>query len=103
MCFWMSTAHESFLPNSGQYQPLVSSNLPAPLADIVTRGFVYVRNSEELIDEVRSIAEKAVEKCLEKDITQWAEIKNGIRRELDNFIYEKMKKKPMILPVIVEV
>lgn len=71
--------------------------------DIVTRGFVYVRNSEELIEQVRNIAEKAVEKCLERDITQWAEIKNGIRRELDNFIYEKMKKKPMILPVIVEV
>jgi mRNA degradation ribonuclease J1/J2 len=71
--------------------------------DIVTRGFVYVRNSEELIEEVRNIAEKAVERCLENDITQWAEIKNGIRRELDNFIYDKMKKKPMILPVIVEV
>lgn len=71
--------------------------------DIVSRGFVYVRNSEELIEEVRHIAEKAVEKCLERDITQWAEIKNGIRRELDNFIYDKMKKKPMILPVIVEV
>ena len=44
-----------------------------------------------------------MEKCLENDITQWGEIKNGIRRELDNFIYDKMKKKPMILPVIVEV
>jgi len=71
--------------------------------DIVSRGFVYVRNSEELIDEVRSIATSAVEKCLKNDITQWAEIKNGIRRDVDNFIYEKMKKKPMILPVIVEV
>ena len=71
--------------------------------DIVSRGFVYVRNSEELIDEVRSIATNVVEKYLEKDITQWAEIKNGIRREVDNFIYEKMKRKPMILPVIVEV
>ena len=71
--------------------------------DIVSRGFVYVRNSEELIDEVRNIATKVVEKCLENNITQWAEIKNGIRREIDNFVYEKMKKKPMILPVIVEV
>jgi len=71
--------------------------------DIVSRGFVYVRNSEELIDEVRSIATSVVEKYLNNDITQWAEIKNGIRRELDNFIYEKMKRKPMILPVIVEV
>ena len=71
--------------------------------DIVSRGFVYVRNSEELIDEVRSIVTNVVEKCLEKNITQWAEIKNSIRREVDNFIYTKMKRKPMILPVIVEV
>jgi len=71
--------------------------------DIVSRGFVYVRNSEELIDEVRSIVTNVVEKCLENNITQWAEIKNGIRREVDNFVYLKMKRKPMILPVIVEV
>lgn len=71
--------------------------------DIVSRGFVYVRNSEELIDEVRSITTNVVEKYLNNDITQWAEIKNGIRREIDNFVYEKMKRKPMILPVIVEV
>jgi len=71
--------------------------------DIVSRGFVYVRNSEELIDEVRSIVTNVVEKYLNNDITQWAEIKNGIRREIDNFVYEKMKRKPMILPVIVEV
>jgi len=70
--------------------------------DIVSRGFVYVRNSEELIDEVRNIVTNVVEKCLEKNITQWAEIKNGIRREVDNFVYTKMKRKPMILPVIVE-
>ena len=71
--------------------------------DIVSRGFVYVRNSEELIDEVRNIVTDVVEKCLEKNITQWAEIKNGIRREVHNFVYTKMKRKPMILPVIVEI
>lgn len=71
--------------------------------DIVSRGFVYVRNSEELIDEVRSIVTNTVEKCLENNITQWAEIKNNIRRDVDNFVYTKMKRKPMILPVIVEV
>jgi ribonuclease J len=71
--------------------------------DIVSRGFVYVRNSEDLIDEVRDVVTNVVEKCLENNITQWAEIKNGIRREVDNFVYLKMKRKPMILPVIVEV
>lgn len=71
--------------------------------DIVSRGFVYVRNSEELIEEVRTIVSNVVEKCLEKNITQWAEIKNSIRREVDDFVYKKMKRKPMILPVIVEI
>ncbi|MDR3597531.1 ribonuclease J [Clostridium sp.] len=71
--------------------------------DIVSRGFVYVRNSEELIDEVRNIVTNVVESCLERNITQWAEIKNGIRREVDDFVYIKMKRKPMILPVIVEI
>lgn len=71
--------------------------------DIVSRGFVYVRDSEELIKDVRNIVLKVVENCLENNITQWAEIKNSIRREVDNFIYTKMKRKPMILPVIVEI
>ena len=67
--------------------------------DIVSRGFVYVRNSEGLIEEVRMIVTAVVEKCLENNITQWAEIKNSIRREVDEFVYKKMKRKPMILPV----
>ncbi|MFT8350482.1 ribonuclease J [Clostridium saccharoperbutylacetonicum] len=71
--------------------------------DIVSRGFVYVRNSEELIDQVRDIVTNVVESCLDRNITQWAEIKNSIRREVDNFVYDKMKRKPMILPVIVEI
>lgn len=71
--------------------------------DIISRGFVYMRDSEELISEIRGIVLKCVEGCLERNITQWAEIKNTIRREVDNFVYMKMKKKPMILPVIVEI
>ncbi|WP_041716815.1 ribonuclease J [Clostridium saccharobutylicum] len=71
--------------------------------DIISRGFVYMRDSEELIREIRGIVLKCVEGCLERNITQWAEIKNTIRREVDNFVYMKMKKKPMILPVIVEI
>ncbi|NFA42906.1 ribonuclease J [Clostridium botulinum] len=71
--------------------------------DIVSRGFVYVRNSEDLINNVRRIVTKVVEKCLDDNITQWAEIKNRIRREVDSFVYTTMKRKPMILPVIVEI
>lgn len=71
--------------------------------DIVSRGFVYVRNSEDLINNVKNIVTKVVEDCLKDNITQWAEIKNGIRREVDSFVYTTMKRKPMILPVIVEI
>ena len=71
--------------------------------DIITRGFVYVRDSEELIRDIRRIVIKSVERCLDNDITQWSEIKNTIRREVDTFVYTKMKRKPMILPVITEI
>lgn len=71
--------------------------------DIVTRGFVYVRESEGLITEIKAITAKEVEKCLNNNITQWAEIKNNVRKEVTNFIYKKIKRKPMILPVITEI
>lgn len=70
--------------------------------DIISRGFVYVRDSEALMKDIKDIVRECVYNCLENNITQWAEIKNSIRREVDTFIYKKMKKKPMILPVIVE-
>ena len=71
--------------------------------DIVTRGFVYVRDSEQLIRDIRDIVLKTVERCLDNNVTQWSEIKNSIRREVDTFVYTKMKRKPMILPVIIEI
>ena len=52
--------------------------------------------------DIKDIVRESVYNCLQNNITQWAEIKNSIRREVDTFIYKKMKKKPMILPVIVE-
>ncbi|MDO5516346.1 MAG: ribonuclease J [Clostridium sp.] len=70
--------------------------------DIVSRGFVYVRDSEELMNEIRSIVRYCVETCFKNNINQWPEIKNSIIREVDKYIYYKMKKKPMILPVIIE-
>lgn len=70
--------------------------------DIVSRGFVYVRDSEELMNEIREIVRKCVQTCFDNNINQWPEIKNSIIREVDKFIYAKMKKKPMILPVIIE-
>jgi len=71
--------------------------------DIITRGFVYVRDSEQLIRDIRGIVVKSVERCFNNNITQWSDIRNTIRREIDNFVYTKMKRKPMILPVITEI
>lgn len=71
--------------------------------DIITRGFVYVRDSEELIREIRKVVVNGVNKCLETNLTQWSEIKNTIRKDVDSFVYTKMKRKPMILPVITEI
>jgi ribonuclease J len=71
--------------------------------DVVTRGFVYVKESEDLIRNIRKIATKSIERCLDNNITQWSDIKNNIRKEVDTFIYSKIKRKPMILPVITEI
>ena len=71
--------------------------------DIITRGFVYVRDSEELIREIRDVVANGVNRCLDSNLTQWSEIKNTIRKEVDSFVYTKMKRKPMILPVITEI
>lgn len=71
--------------------------------DIITRGFVYVRDSEELIREIRDVVSNGVNRCLDSNLTQWSEIKNTIRKDVDSFVYTKMKRKPMILPVITEI
>ncbi|OPJ62478.1 ribonuclease J [Clostridium chromiireducens] len=71
--------------------------------DIITRGFVYVRDSEEIIKDIREIAYKSVKGCLDNNVTEWSEIKNTIRREINTFIYTKIKRKPMVLPVITEI
>lgn len=71
--------------------------------DIITRGFVYVRDSEELIREIRRIVSKSVQRCLDNDVTQWSEIKSTIRREVDTYVYTKMKRKPIVLPIITEI
>jgi ribonuclease J len=71
--------------------------------DIISRGFVYVRESEDLIDEAREIVKKALRECEEKHITEWAAIKSNIKDVLRMFLYEKTKRKPMILPIIMEV
>lgn len=71
--------------------------------DIVTRGFVYVRESEMLLDDATTVVYEAVERCLEKRNVDWAKLKSVIKDSLGDYIWKKMKRTPMILPIIMEV
>ena len=71
--------------------------------DIITRGFVYVKESEELMEERRRVAVEALERCHRSNTTDWATIKGEIKNDLSGFLYKKTKRNPMILPVIMEV
>ncbi len=70
--------------------------------DIVTRGFVYVREAEELLDEAKAIVEDSVQLCMDKNISDWSKIKNTIRDDLSEYLWKKMKRNPVILPIIME-
>ncbi|MGE5328797.1 MAG: ribonuclease J [Deltaproteobacteria bacterium] len=71
--------------------------------DIISRGFVYVRESENLIDEIRVVVKAKLGECESKKVTDWATIKNAIKEGLRNFLYERTKRSPMILPIIMEI
>ncbi len=71
--------------------------------DIISRGFVYIRESEELLNAATERVEKALKECERKNITDWSMIKNKSRDALSNYIYQKIKRRPMILPIIMEV
>ncbi len=71
--------------------------------DIVSRGFVYVRESENLMDEAREVVEKALDKCMNKNNADWGKMKMEIKDSLSDFIWKKTKRNPMILPIIMEV
>ncbi len=71
--------------------------------DIVSRGFVYVRESDELLEEARSIIEEGVLNCLDRGISDWGKIKSVIRDSMDDFVWKKTKRRPMILPIIMDV
>ncbi len=70
--------------------------------EIVTRGFVYVRESDELLEEVRIVALEAVEKCLDRRISDWGKLKSAIRDALGDYLWKKTRRRPMILPIIMD-
>ena len=71
--------------------------------DIITRGFIYVKESEELMEELREVAIEAIERCGRKRNRDWAAIKSAIKNDLSGYLYKTTKRNPMILPVIMEI
>lgn len=71
--------------------------------DLVSRGFVYVRESENLMDEARVVVNDALEKCFDRNVTDWGKIKNEVKDSLSDFIWKRTKRNPMILPIIMEI
>lgn len=71
--------------------------------DIVSRGFVYVRESEGLMSEAKVLVKEEIERCIKNNIRDWSTLKNNTRDTLVRFLYERTKRRPMILPIIVEV
>ena len=71
--------------------------------DIVSRGFVYVRESDELMEEARIVVNDAVEGCLSRGVADWGKLKSSIKDSLGDYVWKKTKRRPMILPIIMEV
>ena len=71
--------------------------------DIITRGFIYVKESEELMDELREVVLEALDRCARRRTRDWATIKSAIKNDLSGYLYKTTKRNPMILPVIMEI
>ena len=71
--------------------------------DIITRGFIYVKESEELLEELRCVALEAIDRCHRKRIRDWTAIKSAIKNDISGYLYKNTKRNPMILPVIMEI
>ena len=78
------------------------SNVVLAGPDIVSRGFVYVRESEDLMEHAKEVVESALDSCLERNITDWGKIKSTIKDALGDYVWKKTKRRPMILPIIME-
>ena len=80
-----------------------ASNRVVSGPDIVSRGFVYVRESEALMDEARARVEQALARCEDENVKEWAAIKSNVRDALGRYLFEKTRRRPMILPIIMEI
>ena len=71
--------------------------------DIVSRGFVYVRESDELMEEAREVVDTAINGCIDRGISDWGKLKSTTKDVLSEYVWKKTKRRPMILPIIMEV
>lgn len=71
--------------------------------DIITRGFIYARESEDLIKKIKDVAKEEIEICLENNIIEWQVLKSGVRKSVEQLLYHKTKRRPSVLPIIMEV
>ena len=71
--------------------------------DIITRGFIYVKESEELMEELKAVAMEAIDRCGRKNVRDWSSIKSAIKNDLSGYLFKTTKRNPMILPVIMEI
>ena len=71
--------------------------------DIITRGFIYARESEDLIKKIKDVAKEEIEICLENNIIEWKVLKSGVRKSVEQLLYHKTKRRPSVFPIIMEV
>ena len=71
--------------------------------DIITRGFVYAREAEDLINEIKEVSKDEIESCLNKNILEWQVIKSNVKKSVENLLYNKTKRRPSVFTIIMEV
>ncbi|HEY5587680.1 MAG TPA: ribonuclease J, partial [Candidatus Paceibacterota bacterium] len=71
--------------------------------DIITRGFIYAKESDELINEVKEIARQELNNCLDNKIIEWYVLKSNMKKSVERYLYEKTKRRPIIFPIIMEI
>ena len=71
--------------------------------DIITRGFIYVKESEDLMEELKQVAMEAIDRCQRKRVRDWSAIKSAIKNDISGYLFKTTKRNPMILPVIMEI
>ena len=71
--------------------------------DVITRGFIYVRESEDLIREIKNLSKDKIDECLEKEIIEWQVLKSSVKKSVEQLLYDKTKRRPSVFPIIMEI